>query len=59
MAPSSYEQVEIKKKFDEIVAFAEVEKFLDTPVKTVLIRHVRPAIFCGGCTLGTRDSYRG
>ena len=26
-------QVEIKRKFDEIVAFAEVEKFLDTPVK--------------------------
>ena len=26
-------QTEIKKKFDEIVAFAEVEKFLDTPVK--------------------------
>jgi lipopolysaccharide transport system ATP-binding protein len=25
--------VEIKQKFDEIVAFAEVEKFLDTPVK--------------------------
>ena len=24
---------EIKAKFDEIVAFAEVEKFLDTPVK--------------------------
>ena len=24
---------EIKKKFDEIVAFSEVEKFLDTPVK--------------------------
>jgi len=24
---------EIKKKFDEIIAFAEVEKFLDTPVK--------------------------
>jgi lipopolysaccharide transport system ATP-binding protein len=24
---------EIQKKFDEIVAFAEVEKFLDTPVK--------------------------
>jgi lipopolysaccharide transport system ATP-binding protein len=24
---------EIKKKFDEIVAFAEVERFLDTPVK--------------------------
>ncbi|MBP9818263.1 ABC transporter ATP-binding protein [Candidatus Shapirobacteria bacterium] len=26
-------QVEIKKKFDEIVAFSEVEKFLDMPVK--------------------------
>ena len=26
-------QREIQKKFDEIVAFAEVEKFLDTPVK--------------------------
>ena len=24
---------EIDRKFDEIVAFAEVEKFLDTPVK--------------------------
>ena len=24
---------EIERKFDEIVAFAEVEKFLDTPVK--------------------------
>lgn len=26
-------QSEIKKKFDEIVAFSEIEKFLDTPVK--------------------------
>jgi lipopolysaccharide transport system ATP-binding protein len=26
-------KIEIKQKFDEIVAFAEVEKFLDTPVK--------------------------
>jgi lipopolysaccharide transport system ATP-binding protein len=26
-------RVEIKSKFDEIVAFAEVERFLDTPVK--------------------------
>jgi lipopolysaccharide transport system ATP-binding protein len=26
-------KAEIKKKFEEIVAFAEVEKFLDTPVK--------------------------
>ena len=28
-----HERREIKRKFDEIVAFAEVEKFLDTPVK--------------------------
>ncbi|WP_448266961.1 ABC transporter ATP-binding protein [Nostoc sp. DSM 114159] len=27
------ENAEIKRKFDEIVTFAEVEKFLDTPVK--------------------------
>jgi lipopolysaccharide transport system ATP-binding protein len=27
------EKLEIKRKFDEIVDFAEVEKFLDTPVK--------------------------
>jgi len=26
-------RIEIKKKFDEIVNFAEIEKFLDTPVK--------------------------
>ena len=26
-------RVEIKKKFDEIVAFSEVERFIDTPVK--------------------------
>jgi len=26
-------QAEIRRKFDEIVAFAEVERFLDTPVK--------------------------
>jgi lipopolysaccharide transport system ATP-binding protein len=26
-------KAEIKKKFDEIVAFAEIEKFIDTPVK--------------------------
>jgi lipopolysaccharide transport system ATP-binding protein len=27
------EKTEIKRKFDEIVAFAEIDKFLDTPVK--------------------------
>lgn len=26
-------KVEIERRFDEIVAFAEVEKFIDTPVK--------------------------
>ncbi len=26
-------RIEIRRKFDEIVAFAEIEKFLDTPVK--------------------------
>ena len=29
---------EIRRKFDEIVAFAEVEKFLDTPVKRPIRR---------------------
>src|SRR5437867_5140374 len=26
-------RIEVKNKFDEIVAFAEVDKFLDTPIK--------------------------
>ena len=26
-------KAEIERKFDEIVAFAEIERFLDTPVK--------------------------
>lgn len=29
---------EIKKKFDEIVVFSEVEKFLDTPMKSKILR---------------------
>ena len=32
-AMAGMHRTEIKRKFDEIVAFAEVEKFLDTPVK--------------------------
>ena len=32
-----------RAKFDEIVAFAEVEQFLDTPVKRYSQRHVRAA----------------
>jgi lipopolysaccharide transport system ATP-binding protein len=44
---------EIRRKFDEIVAFAEVEKFLDTPVKRyspacmyglLLLSHLEPEI---------------
>src|SRR5215472_8493751 len=37
-------RAEIKSKFDEIVAFAEVERFLDTPVKRYSSgMYVRPA----------------
>ncbi len=31
--PDDLLRQEIKRKFDEVVAFAEIEKFLDTPVK--------------------------
>ena len=41
-------RAEIKRKFDEIVAFAETEKFLDTPVKRYSSgMYVRLAV-CGG-----------
>ena len=33
-------KAEISRKFDEIVAFAEVERFLDTPVKHYSQRNV-------------------
>ena len=36
-------RAEIKRKFDEIVAFSEVEKFLDTPVK----RYLSAGCMCG------------
>jgi len=36
-------RAEIKRKFDEIVAFAEIEKFLDTPVKRYSSMYVRLA----------------
>ncbi len=40
---------EIKRKFDEIVAFAEVEKFIDTPVKRYSSgMHVRLAFAVAG-----------
>ena len=35
-------RAEIRRKFDEIVAFSEVEQFLDTPVKRYSVGHVRP-----------------
>ena len=52
-------KAEIKTKFDEIVAFAEVEKFLDTPVKRyssgmyvrlafAVAAHLEPEIFDSG-----------
>ena len=31
--PGKHDQQEITRKFDEIVAFAELEEFIDTPVK--------------------------
>ena len=34
-------RAEIRARFDEIVAFAEVDQFLDTPVKRYSSRHVR------------------
>jgi gamma-glutamylcysteine synthetase len=36
-------KAEIRKKFDEIVAFAEVEKFIDTPVKRYSSIEIRKA----------------
>ena len=51
-------RAEIRRKFDEIVAFAEVERFLDTPVKRYSSgMYVRLGL-CGGGASGTRNSYR-
>ncbi len=52
-------KAEIDRKFDEIVAFAEVEKFLDTPVKRYLQRHVRAAGLRRGGAPGAGDPARG
>ena len=40
-------RAEIRKKFDEIVAFAEVERFLDTPVKRYSSGMYVRLAFCG------------
>ncbi len=45
-------RAEIARRFDEIVAFAEVEKFLDTPVKRYSQRHVS----CGSPSRSPRIS---
>ena len=60
-------QQEIRKKFDEIVSFAEVEKFLDTPVKHyssgmyvrlafAVAAHLEPEIFIVDEVLAVGDA---
>ena len=53
-----HDQAEIDRKFDEIVAFAEIEKFLDTPVKRYLLGHVRAAGVCRGRASGAGNPDR-
>ena len=48
-------RAEVRKKMEEIIAFSEIEKFLNTPVKTLLKWHVREISFRCGCPFGTRD----
>jgi len=49
---------EIRRKFDEIVAFAEIERFLDTPVKALFVRHVREVGVRRGRVPGARNPDR-
>ena len=56
--PRHDDEREIRSKFDEIVAFAEVEKFLDTPVKRYQQRHVCAAGLRRGRASGTGDPDR-
>ena len=48
-------RAEIRNKFDEIVAFADIERFLDTPVKRYAWDVRAIGICCRGA-FGTRDS---
>ncbi len=48
-------KAEIKKKFDEIVAFAEVEKFFRYPSEALFFRDVRAVGLCGGGAFRTGD----
>ena len=51
-------RTEIRQKFDAIVDFAEVEKFLDTPVKRYSSGMYVRLAFCGRGAPGTRDPHR-
>ena len=51
-------RAEIKAKFDEIVAFAEVEKFLDTPVKRYSSGMYVRLAFAVAAHLGAGNSHR-
>jgi lipopolysaccharide transport system ATP-binding protein len=48
-------RAEIKKQFDAIADFAEVEKFLDTPVKFYSSGMLCPFGVCGSGSFGARD----
>ena len=50
---------EIDRRFDEIVAFAEVEKFIDTPVKRYSSGMYLRLAFAVAAHLGLRDFARG
>ena len=51
-------KAEITSKFDAIVEFAEVEQFIDTPVKHLFERHVPAPRFCRRRASGAGDSDR-
>ena len=52
-------QREIRRKFDEIVAFAEVEKFLRYTGEILFVGNVCPPCIRSRGTLGARNSNRG
>ena len=53
------DKAEIHRKFDEIVDFAEVEKFLDTPVKRYSSGMYVRLAFSVAATFRARDFDRG